>query len=257
MSEVGGVGARRHFSADEEEALRRDESTNGIVKRDAKTNVDISGTDRSWVATKHHQQSPMDNKMAVLDIGHVAFEGLEIAGVVHLGAAGPIGGMLAGIALGSHGLVEAHAKGDEQARALAKDNAHVALIGALDLPESYKAARLDGEYKHVAKETSSPAFKMTEAICRDKKGLATLQLHADRGMNAARDLSCSGMTKEAFLEANPKVAESYKNDAAFREGFDAYLHAKAHLPPGKMKELENKLNERDGWYAQSQVSFRV
>ncbi len=258
MSEVGGVGARRHFSADEEEALRRDESTNSVVKRDAKTNVDIYGTDRSWVATKHHQQSPMDNKAAVLDVAHVAFEGLEMTGVVHLGAAGPIGGALVGTALGLYALAEAHAKGDEQAQALAKDNAHVALIGALDLPESYKAARLDGEYKHVAKGTSSPAFKMTEAICQDKKGLATLQLHADRGMNAARDLSRSGMmTAESFLEANPKIAESYKNDAAFREGFDAYRHAKAHLPSGKMKELEDKLNERDGWYAQSQVSFRV
>lgn len=257
MSEVGGVGARRHFSAAEEEALRRDESTNSIVKRDAKTNVDISGTDRSWVATKHHQQSPMDNKMTVLDVGHVAFEGLEIAGVVHLGAAGPIGGMVVGLALGSYGLVEAHAKGDEQAQALARDNAHVALIGALDLPESYKAARLDGEYKHVAKGNGSPAFKMAEAICQDKKGLATLQLHADRGMNAARDLSYSGMTKEAFLKANPKMAESYENDAAFHEGFDAYLHAKAHLPPAEMKDVENKLIERDGWYTQSQVSFRV
>ena len=92
---------------------------------------------------------------------------------------------------------------------------------------------------------------------RDKKGLATLQLHADRGMNAARDLLRSGMTVEAFLSVNPRVAESYAKDAAFREGFDAYLHAKANLPAGEMKEVDRKLDERDGWYAQSQISFRA
>ena len=109
----------------------------------------------------------------------------------------------------------------------------------------------------MAKDTSSPAFKMTEALLQDKKGLATLQLHADRGMNAARDLTRSGMTDAAFLSANPKVAESYKKDAAFREGFDAYLHAKATLPSGQLKAFEQKLEERDGWYARSQISFRV
>lgn len=256
MSEIGGVGARRHFSADEEEALRRDESTSSIVKRDAKTNVEIYGTDRSWAATKHHQQTHVGLGGA-LEIGHAAFEGAEIAGAIHAGALGAIGGPTVGLALGTYALAEAHVKADEQARALAKDNAHVALVGALDLPGSYKAARFDGEYKHVAKAPGSPAFKMTEALMADKKGLATLQLHADRGMNAARDLLRSGMTVEAFLAANPRVAERYAKDAAFREGFDAYLHAKAKLSPGEMKEVDRKLDERDGWYAQSQISFRA
>ncbi len=256
MSEIGGVGARRHFSADEEEALRRDESTSSIVKRDAKTNVDIHGTDRSWAATKDHQHGHV-GVAGGAEIFHAAAEAAEIAGALHLGVAGAILGPLTGLALGTYALGEAHVNADEQARALAKDNAHVALIGALDLPGSYKASRLDGEYKHVAKQPGSPAFRMTEAIMQDKKGLATLQLHADRGMNAARDLLLSGMTVETFLAANPKVAESYKKDAAFREGFDAYLHAKANRPPAEMREVDRKLDERDGWYAQSQVSFRA
>jgi hypothetical protein len=271
MSEVSGIGARRHFSVEEEEALRQDESTSSVVKRDAKVGVEIYGTDRSWRATKHHQQGFVHGVVGTMangaEIGHAAFEGAEIAGAVHLeniavlgaagGILGAVGGPIAGLALGIYSLGEAHAKADEQARALAKDDAHVALIGVLDLPASYKAHRLDGEYEHVAKGNGSPAFKMAEAIRQDKKGLATLQLHADRGMNAARDLCRSGMTVAAFLAANPKVAESYRKDAAFREGFDAYLHAKANLPRDEVKELERKLDERDGWYAQSQISFRV
>ncbi|MBX3207320.1 MAG: hypothetical protein KF764_19895 [Labilithrix sp.] len=258
MSEVSGIGARRHFSAEEEEALRRDESTSSIVKRDAKTNVEIYGTDRSWVATKHHQQSPCHDPVAsALEIGHAGVEGLEIAGLVHLGVAGAVGGPLVGLALGTYTLAEAHVKADEQARALAKDNAHVALIGALDLPTSYKAARLDGEYKHVARGANTPAFKMTEAVLADKKGRATLQLHADRGMHAARDLTRSGVTAEQYLKQHPKIADTYARDAAFREGFDAYLHAAAALAPAEMKAFEAKIAERDGWYAQSQISFRV
>jgi hypothetical protein len=258
MSEVSGVGARRHFSVDEEEALRRDESTNSIVKRDTNVGVNIYGTDRSWRATKLHQQDfSHDPVGGGLEVAHSAFEGMELAGILHAGALGAIGAPLAGLALGIYSLGEAHAKGYEQARALAKDNAHVALIGALDLPEAYKAHRFEAEYKHVARNNGSPAFKMTEALCKDKKGLATLQLHADRGMHAARDLMRSGMTVATFLSVNPNVAEAYKKDAAFREGFDAYLWAKANLPREESQKLDAKLEERDGWYAQAQVSVRV
>jgi hypothetical protein len=258
MSEVSGVTGRRHFSAEDEEALRRDESTTSIVKRDTKTNVDIGGTDRTWSETKHHQQSPMDNKLGSIEVAISAVEGLEIAGV-HLpfALAASVALPVAGFGFGLYALHEAHVKGDEQARAVATDNAHVALIGALELPSSYKEARLEGDYKHVAKGPNGSAFRATERLMEDKKGLATLQLHADRGMNAARDLARSGMSVEVFLATNPKVAESYKNDAAFHEGFDAYRHAKAKLPPDQMKSFENKLDERDGWYAQSQIQFRV
>lgn len=258
MSEVSGVGARRHFSIDEEEALRRDESTNSIVERDTKVGVDIYGADRSWRATKDHQQSFVHDPIGGgLEIGHAAFEGAEVVGAIHVGVLGAIGGPLVGLAHGIYSLGEAHAKSDEQARALAKDAAHVALIGALDLPEAYKAHRFEGDYEHVARGNGSPAFRMTEALCQDKKGLATLQLHADRGMHAAQDLMRSGMTVEAFFSVNPKIAEAYKKDAAFREGFDAYLWAKANLPREESQKLDAKLREHDVWYAQAQVSVRV
>lgn len=256
MSTVNGVGTSRHFTPEEEETLRRDESTSAIVKRDAKTSVDISGTDRSWRATKEAQQRHF-GWAGVIEGGHAAFEGAEIAGAIHLqGAAaqaGVIGGAVVGLALGLHGLHEAHVKGEELARARSRDDAHVALIAVLDLPEGYKASRFEGEYKGVGREAGTPAFKMAEGLSADRKGLATLQLHADRGMNAARELMKSGMTVEAFLAVQPKVAEQYRRDAAFREGFDAYLYARANLPAAEWKAMEAKLAERNAWYLQAQV----
>lgn len=256
MSEIGGLGGRRHFSADEEQALRRDDATSDVVKRATKTGSDVRGDDPSWRVTKDHQQEHV-GFMGGLELTHAALEGAEIAGVLHLGAAGAIAGPIGAVGLGLFAFHEAQAKGQEQNEALARDNAHVAILGVLDLPGGYKAARLDGDYKHVPREAGNVAFKMTEALASDKKGVATLQLHADRGMNAARDMARSGMTKEAFLAATPKADHAYKTDAAFREGFDAYDWATKNLSPAKRQELGAKLDERDGWYAQSQVGFRV
>jgi hypothetical protein len=261
MSDVSGVSAKRHFSGEEEEALRHDESTSDIVKRDARTTVDISGTDRSWQSTKHHQQEVLDNKMGGFEVALTTIHGAELAGAIHVGgmlATGIAGGgAVGGFALGAYSLYEAHEKADEQKAALTKEYAHVALIGALDLPESYKAARFDGDYRKVSKEPGSQSFKMTEGLRADAKGLAVLQLHADRGMNAARDLSRAGMDTASFFRANPRAAESYAKDAAFREGFDAYRHTRATQSPEVTRALDRKLDERDGWYAQSHVTFRV
>jgi hypothetical protein len=45
MSEVNGVKNQRHFSVEEEQSLKRDESTSGIVKRDMISSVDIYASD--------------------------------------------------------------------------------------------------------------------------------------------------------------------------------------------------------------------
>ncbi len=70
-------------------------------------------------------------------------------------------------------------------------------------------------------------------------------------MNAARDLLASHKDVATFLNENPKVADTYVKDAAFHEGFDAYLSTKDR------KGVDQQLESRDGWYAQSHVSFRV
>ena len=274
MSDVSGV-SRRHFSSVDEEALRRDESTSSIVKRDTKTTVDIYGADRTWPEVKHHQQAIGHQKGTLVVEGvSTSFEATEIVGGVsaleHMVAATRAGALVEGgaagagvaapvvaLAVGAYEIVEAHRNAEAQARALAKDTAHVGLIVALDLPPSYKGARIEAAYKHVPWGFQSSAFRAGEALTNDPRGLAVLQLHADRGMNAARDLLASGADAAAALKANPNLVESFAKDAAFREGFQAYLYAKATLSAGEMKTLNARLDERDGWYAQSQIQFRV
>lgn len=260
----GSSSAQRYFNDEEEEALRKDESTNDIVKRDGKTTENISGGDRTWRAEKEHQMSWDANKGNVAKHGaHAAAEGIEmgtfgaIEGSALAGLGLTLGGPIAGLYLGLSELNEAHVKGEEQAQARVRDDAHVGLISALDLPQSYKIKRLDTDYKDTAKGPTTPSGKITGSLMASKKDLATLQLHADRGMNAARDLSRSGMSPEAFFQANPKAAEAYRKDAAFKEGFDAYLHTRATQPAATVKEMDRKLDERDGWYAQSNVQVRA
>ena len=269
MSDTSVTGAgRRHFTPEDEEMLRKNESTNDIVKRDTKSGVDIQGRDLSRREVAEHQNGHVGGA-GYLEIGKTAFEGLDMAGVTEIGAhavvhAGAnfyvVAGIEAGLgaaapvlalAIGAHQLHEAHKQGEQQNAAIIRENVHVATICALQLPQDYKIQRLDHDFKSVPRNNDSPATKMTESLMKDPKGLAVLQLHCDQGMNAARELLASHKDVATFLKENPKIAEVYAKDAAFHEGFDAYLSTK------NRPALDQQLNERDGWYAQSQVSFRV
>lgn len=266
MDGVSGLSSRVRLSPED------DEETQAIVARDTK--VTIKGTDGTRAQLKEHQQSVEENLAQLgFHVGHAAVEGAEISGLSHpvvhhlfpvneigVSSAGASFGaamVVVGLALGIHELMEAHVKGDAQNAALIKDTAHVAVIGALDLPKSYKTKRLDGDYKHIEKGPRTSAEALSEKIAADPKGRAVLQLHADRGMHAARDLIASKMTVEKFLEANPKVAEQYAKDAAFKEGFDAYLFTKANGSADEVRSMNRGLEERDGWHAQDRVAIRV
>lgn len=267
----------RHFSRDEEDALRRDESTSNIVKKDTGAKVDIFASDHTWSEVKEHQQNA-DILYAKLAVEHAAIEGFEISEVTPLGvdawvrvpgsgagsgdAAGAVGGAaviagaVSGLAIGVYELGEAHLKGEEQAAALERGNMHVALISVLGLPPSYAKARLEGPYKNVAKGFQSRALKMAEQLMADPKGLATLRMHADRGMAAAEKLMHSHLPAEAFFKANPKIAHDFVKDAAFREGFNAFLYTKANGSAAEIKAMTEGLETRDGWYAASSIHVR-
>ena len=262
---VTGAARARHFSPEDDEMLRKNESTNVIVKRDTKTTVDVHGRDANQIETKERQSRHVGTA-GKIDIAKAGIEGLDFVGAAEsLHAAGVIafktaiaadlvltvGSPIATLMLGMHTLAEAHIQGEEQNGALIRENVHVATVCALTLPDDYKAKRLDADYKSVPREENSPATKMTEALLKDPRGLAVLQLHCDQGVNAARDLLASHKDVATFLNENPKVADAYVKDAAFHEGFDAYLSTKDR------KGVDQQLESRDGWYAQSHVSIRV
>jgi hypothetical protein len=260
VTRAGGA-AKRHFTEGEEEALRRDEATSAIVAKGG--GADIRGTDRTWRQTKDEQQGHV-GLVSGLALGKDVYEAAELGGalphaVERLLAQTPMPIALAvgSLGAGTYEWVEAQAKGKEQSAALGRDQAHVALVGALDLPAGYKQQRLEKDFGSIERSNQSAAFKLTERLMADKPGLTTLQLHCDRGMNAARDMARSGMKAEAFLQANPKVADAYAKDAAFHEGFDAYLHTKASAPAADVRAMDQKLDERDGWYSQSQLAIKV
>lgn len=264
---VSGAG-RRHFSPEEEAMLQRNESTNDIVKRDTGKSADIHGHDLTQVELKKEQNRHIGGLGAAAIAENIA-EGADIAGGLekaakiaeHLGASeqaamageGVVVATLPilGMVLGWAHLLEARAQGNEQAEALTQENMHVATLGALDLPPDYKARRLDEDYKLVPQGARSEATKLTDAIMKDPKGRAVLQLHCDQGMHAAKDLVLAKQDLASFFKTHPKAAESYARDAAFREGFDAYLTAKDRAG------ADRALAERDGWYAQSHINVRV
>lgn len=247
MSEVSGVGSRVHLRPDD------DESTTSIVARDTK--VAIRGNDITWRQEKAAQQAHV-GVIDALHIGHAGFEGAELSGAAHAGRAGVIGGAVGGLWLGVFEFKEMHEKRDAQATAITRDCAHVAVVGSLALPDCYKTKRFEKDFAHVSR-THGDAPAMLQKLDADPKGRALLQLHSDRGMHAAKDLMLSKATVEGFLNAHPKVAEQYRQDAAFREGFDAYLFTKANGSGREIATMEAGLIERDGWYAADHIAIRV
>jgi hypothetical protein len=266
---TSSVGSK-HFSPDQEEDLRRDESTARVVssaRTSAKVGGDeaIRGDDLSWRELKDHQHSEAGAMLAA-HVGQTVLEGLHFVeahpieaafagrGVAAAGVMGTLA--ISGMALGIYDVHEAHVNGKEQAAAIARDQSHVALVGSLDLPEGFKAERY-GQYPEVDRGYGGAAAKIMTALQSDPTRLATLQLHADRGMNAAKDALASGKPLAEFFAASPGIAEAYKSDAAFREGFDALRWARVQKDPSAYEKLSRGLSDRDGWYAQSHVSLRV
>lgn len=266
--DVCRVGGRERFSPEEEEAVRKDESTSAVAKRahrEAKVGGDapeVRGDDKSRGEVKAEQKGFHAAPFAA-HVGHAAFEGshmLEVHAVEHfvlfgggaVGAAASLGGgALAGLLLGAWELEEAHENGVAQREALAKDQIHVAILGALDLPAGYKQARLDF-YRDVPRGHGSAAFRITEALAKAPKAIAVLQLHADRGMHAALECRAAGLGKADLLRANPKLAAQYAEDPAFKEGFDAALS----VTDAEVPKLKADLEARDARYACAGASVR-
>ena len=66
----------------------------------------------------------------------------------------------------------------------------------------------------------------------------------------------AGQTQEAFLKANPKIAERYANDAAFHNGFDALVWAKGDSPASYKSALD-ALVSRDARFDPTHVTYRM
>jgi hypothetical protein len=273
MSDVGGVGSssRQQFRDDEIDAMRKDESTSTIVnkaRRDAgfkESDVAVRGDDRTLNEVLHEHHGEIGRGEAacgVIDGIHI----LEAVGVgehaMHaLGRAPlillPVGAFVAG----QYGMYETEKWKMEMKDGATRDQLHAAILVHLDVPTGFKQEEI--AKLGVSMNKQGAASKISDQLeLRDKPLAATLQLHCDQGMNAARTMLEAGGNKEAFLKAHADVAQRYAGDAAFHSGFDALCWAKDDsLKPGgdpsSYKAALESLNARDARYDAAHITYRM
>jgi hypothetical protein len=155
---ISAVGSSRHSTGGD------DGSTNAILERDTGITVDIHGADATQRELALRQKGHVGVSGAV-DVAATTTEGVHIAEAMHFGAlfdtALTIGLPIVGLGVGTYELGEAHRNADEQADAIVRDQAHVAVIASLDLPEAYAAKRLNVDYQCVDKGWHSRVQEMT------------------------------------------------------------------------------------------------
>ena len=244
--------------------MRKDESTSAIVnkaRRDAgfkESDLTVRGDDKTLNKVLEDRKTHVDKLAAA---GAVA----DAAGVVEALGVGESVFAAAGLAwvVGAPVLAFVAAQGAlhemETDKAAMKDGAtrdqlHAAILDRLELPAGFK----DQEMKNLDVSMSRP-----DAACRVSDHIdaraATLQLHCDEGMHAARTMLEANQGKEAFLKASPAIAKRYAEDVAFHNGFDAQCWSKNDktAPAGAYGAQINNLESRDARYAAAHVALRM
>jgi hypothetical protein len=148
--------------------------------------------------------------------------------------------------------------GHERADALTKDAFHILIVGNVNgLPQGFAAAELSRYPESERSSTLVNTMAKRLADDGDHQAMAVIQLHADQGMNGAKDAIDSGVTRQACLKSNPTVAKRYAEDPAFKAGFDAMFWAKEKGGPGVYGATCFALANRDDGYVAHQVQCRV
>jgi len=265
MSDVGGVsGSRqRSFSDEEVDAMRKDESTSAIVnkaRRDAgfrDKDVGVRGDDKTLnqvLSDRKKSVSPVAAISAVFDgMGVAEAVGVVIPGKEALGAAPEVAVPILGLIAVHYGMYEMEKDKEAMKDGATRDQLHAAILDRLELPKGFK----DQEVKRldVSMTKQSAASKVSDHV--DARA-ATLQLHCDEGMHAARTMLEGGKEKEGFLKANPAIAKRYAEDAAFHNGFDALCWSKSDKAPAGAYDAQIKnLESRDARYDAAHITLRM
>lgn len=273
MSDVGGVSGskQRSFSDEELDAMRKDDSTSAIVnkaRRDAgfkEKDVTVRGDDRSL-------NKVLDDRKTHIGVGEAVggalhgFEVVEALGVgehaMHaLGSAPHVVIPLGVFVATQYGMYEMEKSKAEMTDGATRDQMHAAILDQLDVPSGFREEemkRLD-----VSMTRQSAASRISDQFkLGDKALVATLQLHCDKGMHAARRMTEAGQTKEDFLKGNPEIAKRYASDVAFHDGFEALSWAKKDSMakngnPASYSEAIEKLKSRDARYDAAHITYRM
>lgn len=266
MRDVGAVSGNRQrsFSDEEVDAMRKDESTSTIVnkaRRDAgfkESDVTVRGDDKTLNRVLEDRKTHVDKVAAVGALADAAGMVEALGGGESVFAAGGlawvVGAPLLAFAAAQKALYEMETDKAAMKDGATRDQLHAAILDRLDLPPGFK----DQEMKKldVSMTRQGAACKVSDHI--DARA-ATLQLHCDEGMHAARTMLEGNLGKDGFLKANPATARRYAEDVAFHNGFDALCWSKNDktAPPDAYAAQIQKLESRDARYAAAHVTLRM
>lgn len=269
MSEVGGVSGSRQraFSDEEIDAMRKDESTSAIVnkaRRDAgfkEKDVSVRGDDK----TLNQVLSDRKNHVSVVEALSGVFDAMGVAEAVGvtipckemLGAAPEAALPAFGLFAAHYGMYEMEKSKAEMKDGATRDQLHAAILEHLDVPKGFKDAEM--KKLDVSMTRQGAASKVSDQFeLGDKALVATLQLHCDEGMHAARTMLEGSKGKDAFLEASPAMKKRYAEDVAFHNGFDALCWTKSkEAPAGAYGAQIHNLESRDARYAAAHITLRM
>lgn len=233
MDRISGSGSRsQDYSYEELQELQKDTSTRDIMakaRKDAglKEEAPLRGNDKSARELEaEHKAEHLGEETAEMT-GELAVH--HAPEVLEFGMSGALAAIAAPLVSGAELAGKVHrswVQGQERKEATEKDETRIAMHGVLDLPKGFKAQEAARCVANTS--TTSTRMKVIEELDgKDSKYKAVLQMHCDRGMHAAFEmLKKPGMTSEQFLTSHPNLAAAYKEDAAFRAGFDGLLWAK-------------------------------
>lgn len=253
---------REDYTPEEIEAMKHDASSSATlnkVRRDAGIggrDVVVRGDDKSNDELKKSWDDHDFGDSGIGAVRDMLIEGTE-GTILHL--VGPA--MFIKEGLGA--LATAEKRGEELATNNERAAMHVGMLVSLDLPAGYKNVEVD-RWKAASSSYSSGAMKIGTALeTVDKKEAARLQLHADRGMYAARERILAGRITRGgddaetrrVIDADPELKAKYDSDPAYRAGFDALVWAHRH-DTAQHDEALRHLEARDARYAQHSISFR-
>lgn len=265
MSDVGSVsGSRPRFSDEEIEAMRKDEPTSAIAnkaRRDAglkEKDVTVRGDDKTLeeVLTARKTHVSGVEVLSGLADGMTVAEavGVEIPLKASLGKWPEVVLPIAGLIAAHVGMIAMENDKAAMKDGATRDQLHAGILDRLELPKSFKDAEM--KKLDVSMTKQSTAYKVSAHL--DARA-ATLQLHCDEGMHAARTMLESSKDKTAFLKENPTIAKRYAEDAAYHNGFDALCWSKNDkaAPTGTYEAQVASLESRDARYAQSNITLRM
>lgn len=218
-----------------------------------KNYVEFGADDVTATATKHEQEA--------LSTENLSAHGGPI--VLHLVAEGIVEGAAAGAGLIAAAVVleiiatgKEIIAGDAITAAAERDTMQAAMLANLDLPQGYKDQEMTKIMSKYTDGWQGGAQRIAEQGRLEPSKMALVQIHADQGCNAARDMLAGGVDKNAYFAHNPGAAARYVTDPAFKRGFDAMAWAHA-AGPAQYGAAVDGLKARDAMYVQAHVRMSV